>query len=261
MPWAELVLTPADSRLTRRFLLSSAPYGIIQIGKCSRRRLKRSATSAGTKIKSAFPHTKRVIGTLKDPCQEVRLEAIFSLIVVGVPGGPQVAPMIAAEQQYLEKLVSDTKQPERIQIWARIGIMRVTNDISESQLVGIAKHFKSRKVEARIHAARAIGAIGPKAKSRLNDLIEELDGEKDNEVLLWVIFAVGNMKSEGEPARKFLEKHRDDSDPIIKAAVEEALKKLEDRYIVEDDPKKKDMKKGKDRKSGNSGGFAEDRDK
>ena len=57
--------------------------------------------------------------------------------------------------------------------------MHVTNNVSEKDLSLIAKYLKNPKSDPRIHAARALGAIGPKSKSRLNDLMEAMEIEKD----------------------------------------------------------------------------------
>ena len=66
-----------------------------------------------------LPAYKALIYSMKDPCQEVRLDSIFSLIILGVPGPrADTNQLIAEEKNTLNHLAADAKQPERISIWA-----------------------------------------------------------------------------------------------------------------------------------------------
>ena len=107
---------------------------------------------------------------LNDSCSQVRLEAILALMVLGPPVSANDKQVII---QSLKSAIPDKNKV--VSIWARMGQMRMDNDITEAQLSAIAKHLKGTELSPRIHAARALGTIGPQAKAKVPDLMAALD--------------------------------------------------------------------------------------
>jgi HEAT repeat protein len=177
---------------------------------------------------------------LLDPCMEVRLESIYSLIWLGIPGD---AVWKATEEKYLETMIANrgrSPQPDKIAIWARVALMRI-GKVSETHLVAIAKFLKSKKLDSRVHAARALGAIGPSAGSRADDLVQALD-DKEPEVLVWSSNALGNLRQHSKDAVPKLTQLTSHADPLVKIAAQEAIDMIKE---AKDVPVEKNMDKKK----------------
>jgi HEAT repeat protein len=149
-----------------------------------------------------------LIDALNDSSSQVRLEALYSLILMGIPGHPQDK---SREITSLQNLING-RQPDKVHIWARVAIMRIEK-VSEQHLVVIAKYLKSPKVESRIHAARAFATIGPDASTRVQDLVDALS-DKDPTMLFWTCAALAQMGDKAQkaiPALQGLVNHPDES--------------------------------------------------
>jgi HEAT repeat protein len=125
---------------------------------------------------------------LKDPCAPVRLEAIFALSALGVPP----APLAEQEKVELQKRLSDSDKT--VSIWARVLLYFLDDKlVSEKGLSFITSYLlKDPEPQVRKSAAEALGYLGPKAKSKIADLIAALQ-DKDLGVVLMAIGALGIM--------------------------------------------------------------------
>lgn len=156
---------------------------------------------------------------LYDVCHDVRMEAIFSLIVLGPP---IEARDKLAEKQKLEMLLADKSKV--VQIWARVAIMRLEK-VSAQHLLPIAKFLKDPDMRVRVNAARAFAIMGKDAKSSIKDLIYALD-DKEPSVVVWVCLALGEMREAAQEALPKLEALADHQDPRVKQAAAEAIGKI-----------------------------------
>jgi HEAT repeat protein len=156
---------------------------------------------------------------LHDVSQEVRMEALFSLIVLGPPvqGTDK-----AAEKRALEALLHDKSKV--VEIWARVAIMRL-DKVSSQYLIPIAKHLKDPDMRVRINAARAFVIMGKDASSSVKDLVYALD-DKEAAVVVWSCMALGEMRDAGHEALPKLEGLSDHQDPAVKQAAVEAIGKI-----------------------------------
>jgi HEAT repeat protein len=175
-----------------------------------------------------------------DPCAEVRVNCVLSLILFGKPGK-------LADQKYEEKQLQTLigeKQNKKVAIWAHVCLMRIANDVSDNQLRALSSFLKSKEVQVRATAARALAVIGPAASSQVDKLIDLLTLDEDPVVLLWVITALENMGDRAKEAIPMLEKLKQHKDPSIKELVPVAQDKISQKIRLPDD-NKSDKKKSK----------------
>jgi HEAT repeat protein len=154
-----------------------------------------------------------------DVSHDVRMECLFSLIVLGPPAQ---ATDKAAEKRALEALLHDKSKV--VEIWARVAIMRLEK-VSSQHLIPIAKHLKDPDMRVRVNAARAFAIMGQDAKASVKDLVYALD-DKEPSVLIWVCAALGEMRDaaqEGLPRLEGLTEHQDGR---VKQAAAEAITKI-----------------------------------
>jgi HEAT repeat protein len=138
---------------------------------------------------------------LYDHCVEVRLQSIFSLILLGTPANA----LTRGKELQAFRSMTHEKERDKIVIWAHVAIMRIEDKVTEEHLLVIAKYLRHPNAATRVHAARALGTIGPKAKSRVSDLIEALD-DKDTSVVSWACIALGMIGNDAKAAIPKLEK-------------------------------------------------------
>lgn len=173
---------------------------------------------------------------LNDYSAEVRLEGLYGLLRMGKPMRPLD---VQTELQFLHPLWYNTKQPEKVQIWARVTLMRI-GQVSEHDLGPILKFLKtSPNPEARIHAARAMAFIGYAANTHVPDLLSALD-DKEPEVLAWCCIALGEMREAGRQAIPTLRKLTQHPDQAVKDAANQAISSLENvaENPITDKPKR-----------------------
>jgi HEAT repeat protein len=164
-----------------------------------------------------------LIEAFGDHSSQVRLEALYSLIVMGIP---QNLAQKAHELTALQGLLAG-RQPDKVQIWARVTIMRIEN-VSEKHLGIVAKYLKNPKVETRIHAARAFAAIGPDAKAHIDDLVDAL-ADKDATMLYWTCMALGQMGDVAQRAIPALQKLLSHPDPDVRKAAQDAINAIQQK--------------------------------
>jgi HEAT repeat protein len=155
-------------------------------------------------------------GPTMDKSADVRLEAVMAVALMAKPGP---AADRAHALQALQYTATHSKD-KSIEIWARVGIM-AHEEVSEKELAQIAKYLSDKDLAVRMQAIRALGTIGPKAKSHVEKLIEMLD---DKELSLAYLAAValgqmGDAAKKAVPAIEELSKKKDLDD-----ATKDALK-------------------------------------
>jgi HEAT repeat protein len=168
--------------------------------------------------------TRALIGALGDRAMEVRLQALYSLITLGIPRN---RPELNLELQTLNSLTS-SHQPERVAIWAHVGIMRIT-EVSQQHLIAIDKFLKSSDARTREHAARALTTVGYVPKSPSVEPLIEVLGDKDPRVLFWVCAALAEQHEQAEKALPGLQKLTEHENPTVKAAATKAIEMVKQR--------------------------------
>jgi HEAT repeat protein len=154
----------------------------------------------------------------RDECSEVRVDALLSLIIMGIPYQLQDK---SRELSALHALINNKRQPDKVHIWSYVAIMRIEK-VSEQYLVILAKHLRNPKLESRVHAARAFATIGPEAKSRIEDLVDALS-DKDPTMLYWTCAALAQMGELAQKAVPQLQKLLNHPDASVRAAAKDAL--------------------------------------
>jgi HEAT repeat protein len=165
-----------------------------------------------------------LLDALSDSSSQVRLEALYSLIMMGIPGHPQDK---ARETTALHNLITSGRQPDKVHIWGRVAIMRIEK-VSEQHLVVIAKYLRSPNVETRIHAARAFATIGPEAASRVEDLVDALS-DKDNLMVFWTVQALAQMGDKAQKALPALQKLSNHPDEAVRKAVKDGIDAIQQK--------------------------------
>jgi HEAT repeat protein len=161
---------------------------------------------------------------LHDSCQEVRLQAIFSLILLGAPASPTTKKL---ELQVLRALTTE-KQPEKIIIWAHVAIMRIENKVTEEHMLVIAKYLKHKSAAVRVHACRGLATIGRDGKSRVPDLIDALD-DIDSSVVSWACITLGMIGNPASAAVPKLEKLKNHADPSVRDNARKAIDAISEK--------------------------------
>jgi HEAT repeat protein len=142
-----------------------------------------------------------LIGGVRDPAQQVRLEAIQGLGGLGRPGDA------AQAKQVINALnaVLDGKNYV-LAIWAYAGLVNMYGDANtkegDQQIKFIAKFLdkKKHKIDTRVHAAMALGALGARSKVVQADLLALL--KDDTPVMIHA--ACGTLVSMGKPDAKVI---------------------------------------------------------
>jgi HEAT repeat protein len=172
-----------------------------------------------------------------DSAQEVRMEAIISLIRLGLPGQPADRNK---EKQALYTMATSSRQPPKVSIWAHAALWMLDKPTGQNSpykagqqhLAAIAKFLKSTDLQSREHAVRALGVIGPDAASRVPDLIDILEDKNPGIVGLTCV-ALSNMGDAAREALPVLEKmsqrHPDDG---VREAARLAVEKIKEKHKV-----------------------------
>ena len=130
-------------------------------------------------------------------CVEIRLEAAIGLGAIGKTNDAQLTRKIDV---VLKKLAKDGDP--HIPLWARFSELTL-GEPKEEDVLDLAKHFKSDKVEVRWHALRAMGALGLKAKPAQAKVIETLN-DKDPLVQTAALHALAAMQDRNPVVLKAL---------------------------------------------------------
>jgi HEAT repeat protein len=112
--------------------------------------------------------TQKLLLCLKDPAQEVRLEAALALGQMGKP------PQDAVLKQVVKALLAmQTDDDKVVQIWSQVSAMAL-DKVTDQGLDFLVKYLKDPELEPRVNSLQALGTIGPKAKAKLPNLIDAL---------------------------------------------------------------------------------------
>jgi HEAT repeat protein len=142
-------------------------------------------------------------GLSPDRSADVRLEAVMAVALMAKPSPPAERAHILAAMK--ATAAAAQKKDKIIEIWARVGIM-AHDEISEKELALIAKYLQpTENIMVRMHAVRALGTIGGKAKGHVEDLMRLLD-DKDIALAALAAVALGQMGTSAKEAVPAIEK-------------------------------------------------------
>ncbi|MBX7103956.1 MAG: HEAT repeat domain-containing protein [Gemmataceae bacterium] len=158
-----------------------------------------------------------------DLSKEVRVESLQGLINLGSPVTP-------ADQQALKVVLEKRVRSDRdkyVGIWVRVALMRLDpNLINDQNLTYIAKHLKqSDPPGINADSARALGAMGSTARSKVPDLIDALKSS-DTSLVSWAAWALGQMGGEAKSAVPALTSLLESADTAVKTSASEAIKNI-----------------------------------
>jgi HEAT repeat protein len=173
--------------------------------------------------------------------QEVRMEAIIALIRFGLPRG---LPDRSREKQALNAQASKGRQAPKVTIWAQVGLwmldrgaqgQNVPAKTGQQHLAAIAKFLKNNDLQAREHAVRALGVIGPEAGSRVPDLIDVLE-DKNSDIVVLACMALSSMAEVAKEALPVLERmSQRHSDPKVREAARQAIETIKEKQQEQGD--------------------------
>jgi HEAT repeat protein len=173
--------------------------------------------------------------------QEVRMEAIIALIRFGLPGA---LPDRSREKQALSAQASNSRQAPKVAIWAQVGLwmldrgtqgQNVPAKTGQQHLATIARFLKNNDLQAREHAVRALGVIGPEAGSHVPDLIDVLE-DKNSDIVVLACMALSSMAEVAKEALPVLERmsHRH-SNPKVREAARQAIETIKEKQQEQGD--------------------------
>jgi HEAT repeat protein len=138
---------------------------------------------------------------------EVRMEAVMALGGMGRPVGQQE---FLLSLHALQKSASTEEPDKGVRVWARVAVMAVENKVTKEGLDDVAGYLgpKNKDALAKVHALRALGAMGKEAKPKIPDIIKAMD-DKDAMVSATAIDVLGELGSAAQEAIGPLEKLRD----------------------------------------------------
>jgi len=162
---------------------------------------------------------------LSDPAYAVRLASIEALMITGAPkditGG--------AARLLMTTLVDRTRneKDEVVKMWVRVCSMRFDrNQITTENISGIGINLKTADDHLQLQAAKALGCMGPVAKSQVPALIEcmKAAGERKSlYVLVMCMFALAQMGADAGPALPDIEKYLNHENPIVKDQAKKSM--------------------------------------
>jgi HEAT repeat protein len=167
-----------------------------------------------------------LVKATRDTSKEVRIEALQAIVNLGPPLSADVSNFKNLLKQRL-----NADKDKSVQIWARVALMRIdATEVNEPNITTIAKSIKEG-TDPEIHgqAAKALGFIGPSAKSAIPDLIDAL---KSDELILvadamWALSRMGDVAERALPSLETLANSHpnDEIKAGAKATIDEIKKK------------------------------------
>jgi len=155
------------------------------------RKMCLSALALAGQNGKAAPDVRAVsamVKAAKDHNGEVRLEVAMGLGMLGKTGDRNLAPLV---DQVLRNLGRDSDK--RVAVWAHVSQMALDNKVNDVAVLDIAHQLRAHDMMVRLHASRALGAMGPKAKVALDSLLNALD-DREPTVVQSVIYTLVQME-------------------------------------------------------------------
>jgi HEAT repeat protein len=184
-----------------------------------------------------------LLESLSDSAAEVRMESTIALIRFGQPGSP---PDRNRERQALSTLATSSRQPPKVSIWAHVALWMLdrgtpgrgtSSKVGQQHLAAIARYLKSTDLQAREHAVRALGVIGPDAGGHVSDLIDELE-DKNAGIVVLACAALSSMGDAAKEAVPVLERmSQRHPDPDVRDTARQAAEKIKESHKVVEVPK------------------------
>jgi len=164
--------------------------------------------------------SEALLKALNDSAAQVRVAALQSLANLGrlssAKKKAQIIATIMAKAEY---------DPEpSVRIWAHMGAMNIAEKVTDAHVSAIAAVLGGADVMGRVHAAQALGMIGPRAKKAISRLTDTLD-DKQDEVVMECIKALANMKDTAAAALPALQGLAKDTSrhPVLRQAAQHAI--------------------------------------
>ncbi len=159
---------------------------------------------------------------LLDTCQQVRIEAAQSLVLLGPPGSAEDKSSVIAR---LRQAADKPGEDKTVRIWCHVGVMRMTGKVEGKHLAFIRKMLDDPILGVRCQAARALGVMGPSAKEAVPDLVAALN-DRDVIMIAWAATALGQIGKPANaavPALEKVAKKYETEHPDLKAGAQAAI--------------------------------------
>ena len=161
-----------------------------------------------------------LIGALHDPAYRVRLDAILAISALGKPDDNM---MFLATKQALQDRLGD-REPA-VKIWAHVALM-VFEEVTDRSVQSVIKFLKHNDPKARVEAARGLGSIGSKIRTKVAMIEPALVGalqDKDSSVVGAAARALLELDPLSGSARTAILEQLKGPDPSVRAAVAVSL--------------------------------------
>jgi HEAT repeat protein len=172
-------------------------------------------------------------------CAQVRLEIAETLVSLGPPESRQSRLSLV---QALERVADNRREDRTVRVWTNMAIMRLTK-IEPKRVSFLGDHLDDQLLGVRCQAAKALGMIGPEAKSEVRKLMHALR-DKEGLMVLWTMWALGQMGNKAKAAIPALERlKKDTKDKGLQSFIDETIK-----VIKTNKPEKLEQPKAKPKK-------------
>jgi len=165
------------------------------------------------------PPNRQVSGwlreALRDPCAQIRSDAIAYLASFGKPSDQE----LNFTRQAFKALLND--KDKTVAIWTRVGLCKFDKK-SEGYVRYIADFLKSPETDLRVQAGRALGMIGPDAESATAALADACQ-DTDARVSLTAMAALKSIGSAAIEALDALYPLGESPNEAIRAAARQTI--------------------------------------
>jgi HEAT repeat protein len=162
-----------------------------------------------------------LVSALHDPTYRVRLEAILAL---GALGRPEDKNLFLTVTRALQDRLTSERDPA-VKIWVYVALMAL-DEVTDKSLQAVVRYLKHSDVKVRIEAARGLGGIAGKIKSKTPivepALVAALQ-DKDVTVVGAAASALAEMDELSGTAKSNLLDLLKSPEPTIRATVAQAL--------------------------------------
>jgi PBS lyase HEAT-like repeat len=165
---------------------------------------------------------------LSDAAYAVRLASIEALMITGAPKDNTGA----AARLLMTTLVERTRYEtdEVVKMWVRVCLMRFDKKhISPENINAIGINLKAADDHLQLQAAKALGFMGPVAKSQIPALLECLKAAGERKslyVLVMCMFALGRMGPDAAIALPEIQKYVDHENSVVKDQAKSSIEQI-----------------------------------